>query len=53
MKTLKDQLKQWKKKNMALKRRKQQPEEGERFWAEMMGVRRPTYKRHKGAFRQK
>ncbi|MEC1155520.1 hypothetical protein [Cytobacillus horneckiae] len=61
MNTLQDQLKKWKKvnplpikENKLKSQKKPRPAQmSEREWKELMGIYKPTYKRHRGSFRQK
>ena len=52
MRNLKTEMKRWRKKNEQPKK-KAERESGGRFWREVMGMDRPTYKRRGGALRQK
>ncbi|MGM7634181.1 hypothetical protein [Bacillus sp. Hm123] len=62
--SLKDQLKEWKRQHQEVKqerkkkKRKKQPQKkreqlSERDLRYLMGTGRPTYKRHRGSFRQR
>jgi hypothetical protein len=51
MEKWKQQLKEWSKQNQPARPKKKKQEKVN--WADMMGMNRPTYRRHKGAYRQK
>jgi hypothetical protein len=57
MSNLKNQLKQWSKKNMPTKQQQSKPKNGQelsrRDFEELMGKHRPTYSRKNGAIRQR
>ncbi|WP_074593860.1 hypothetical protein [Bacillus cereus] len=53
MKTLKDQLREWKKQSKQVKKKKRKEKFSIREIEDLMGIHGPRYERRRGALRQK